>query len=142
MSSNPILSVIGEIFRPFAELVDNLHTSKEEKIELRNKAMQIQTALTLRAIRMQESLTEAQARIIEAEAKGESWLQRNWRPLTMLTFLTLIVCDVYGWLEFRLSERAWDVLELGLGGYVIGRSVEKVVDRVGLKASDFTGNKK
>lgn len=52
-------------------------------------------------------------------------MQRNWRPITMLTFLVLVVGDALGLLPFRLAEQAWDLLQLGMGGYVIGRSVEK-----------------
>jgi len=51
----------------------------------------------------------------------------------MLTFLALVVCDSFGWLAFRLSEEAWALLKIGLGGYVVGRSVEKVVPTLGGK---------
>ena len=48
----------------------------------------------------------------------------------MLTFLGLVVLDQTGMLAFRLAEEAWYLLQLGLGGYVVGRSVEKVVPSV------------
>lgn len=72
----------------------------------------------------------SQIRIIEAEAKGQSWLQRNWRPITMLTFLVLVVCDSFGFLKFRLSNEAWILLQIGLGGYVVGRTGEKIVEKI------------
>ncbi len=74
----------------------------------------------------EKTLAESRSRIIEAEAKGHGVLQRNWRPITMLTFLLLVVCDAFGLLAFRLAEQAWTLLQIGLGGYVVGRSVEKV----------------
>lgn len=70
---------------------------------------------------------------IIAEANGESWLQRNWRPLTMITFVSLVVAT---WLGFTtgiseaLQLRLMDIIELGLGGYVIGRSAEKIAPAI------------
>jgi len=42
----------------------------------------------------------------------------------------LVCLDTMGWTTFRLSEEAWRLLEIGLGGYVVGRSVEKVVPHI------------
>lgn len=61
----------------------------------------------------------------------ESWLQRNWRPLSMLIFVVLMALDAAGILPNRLSDRAWDVMELVIGGYVLGRSAEKIARRFG-----------
>jgi hypothetical protein len=122
-----IIGFLGNAFKPATELIDNLHTSDEEKLLLRNEFMKLQNI-------MNSKLLEVQAKIITSEQAG-SVLQRNWRPVAMITFLFLIVCDVFGLLEFRLSDNAWDLLKLGLGGYVVGRSVEKVVPSIlgGLK---------
>ena len=48
----------------------------------------------------------------------------------MLTFLVLVVCDSFGLLKFRLCNEAWTLLQIGLGGYVIGRTGEKIVDKI------------
>jgi hypothetical protein len=45
----------------------------------------------------------------------------------MLTFLILVVCDSFDLLAFRLADEAWLLLQIGLGGYVVGRSVEKII---------------
>lgn len=91
----------------------------------------------------QERMTvlQGQVSIITAEASSESWLASNWRPLMMLTFGALIVARWFGWAAPNLSEaeyiKLWSIVELGLGGYVIGRSVEKIIPSVtdALKAS-------
>jgi hypothetical protein len=44
----------------------------------------------------------------------------------MVTFLMLVVCDSFGILAFRLSSEAWLLLQIGLGGYVVRRSGEKI----------------
>ena len=81
-----------------------------------------------KVIDYETKLLEAKASIITSEAQGASWMQRNWRPITMLTFLVLVVCDSFGLLAFRLATEAWLLLQIGLGGYVTGRSAEKIVD--------------
>jgi len=122
-----ILGFLGDIFKPAAELVDNLHTSVEEKMALKNEIIKTQNTFAGKILDYETKLMDAKANIIMAEATGQSWLQRNWRPVTMLTFLILVALDAFGLLPFRLAAEAWALLKIGLGGYVIGRSVEKAV---------------
>lgn len=72
---------------------------------------------------------EARTSIILAEAKG-GWLQRNWRPLMMVFFAVLIGAHWFGFTPENLTEDQisdmYDLVKLGIGGYVVGRSVEKV----------------
>jgi hypothetical protein len=76
----------------------------------------------------------AKAAIVQTEAASEHWLAACWRPLLMLTFGGLIVARWFGWAAPDLSQaeylKLWDIVELGLGGYVIGRSAEKIVPSV------------
>lgn len=82
--------------------------------------------------RLQQFLTvfAAQADIVKTEAASQHWLAANWRPLLMLTFGALIVARWFGLAAPNLSEaeylKLWDIVQFGLGGYVVGRSVEKV----------------
>ena len=131
-----ILSFVGEIFRPAAELIDNLHTSDKERLELKQKMFEMQLKTYDKATEYESQLLKAQSDIISAEAAGQSWMQRNWRPLTMLTFLFLVVMDSFGWLPFRLASEAWTLLQIGLGGYVVGRSVEKIAPQLGKKKGE------
>jgi len=121
-----ILSFIGEIFKPAAKLIDDLHTSDEEKLTLKNKLTVIQNEMHSKVIDYETKLLASQSSIIIAEASGQSWMQSSWRPLTMLTFLGLVVFDSFGWLANPLATEAWTLLQIGLGGYVTGRSIEKV----------------
>jgi hypothetical protein len=54
----------------------------------------------------------------------------SFLPITMITFLFLVVMDSFGLLSFRLSGDVWLLLQIGLGGYVVGRSGEKIVERM------------
>lgn len=88
----------------------------------------------------QKELENAASQIVRTEAASPHWLAANWRPLTMLTFVSLIVARWFGFAAPELHEseyaKLWSIVELGLGGYVIGRSVEKVTPVVmeGLRA--------
>ena len=125
-----VLSFISEIFKPAAELIDNLHTSEEERLEIKQKMFELQVNAFNKAEEYEQELLKAKASIVMAEAQGASWIQRNWRPITMLTFLVLVVADSFGLLAFRLANEAWTLLQIGLGGYVVGRSAEKIVPKV------------
>lgn len=74
------------------------------------------------------------AEIVKAEAQSEHWLAASWRPITMLTFVALIVARWFGWAAPDLSEaeylKLWSIVEFGLGGYVVGRSVEKIAPTI------------
>jgi hypothetical protein len=76
----------------------------------------------------------ARADIIKAEAASESWLAQSWRPILMLTFGALIVARWLGFAAPGISQeeilKLWEIVQLGLGGYVIGRSVEKIVPSI------------
>lgn len=81
-------------------------------------------------------LTEMTARadIVKAEASSENWLAASWRPILMLVFGGLIVARWFGWATPQLSEaeylKLWSIVEFGIGGYVVGRSVEKTIPTV------------
>ena len=79
-------------------------------------------------------LNAAAADIIKTEAASSHWLASNWRPLTMIVFVLLIVARWFGWAAPGLSEaeylKLWSIVEFGLGGYVIGRSVEKIAPTI------------
>ena len=126
-----IFNFISEIFKPAAKLIDDLHTSDEEKLTLKNKLTVIQNQMHSKIIDYETKPLASQTSIITAEANGQSLIQRNWRPITMLTFLALVVCDSFGWLANPLASEAWTLLQIGLGGYVAGRSVEKVMNKKG-----------
>ena len=113
-----------------AKVIDDVHTSDEEKLQLKAKMFELEGALAAKVMDYESKLIENKAKVITAEAQGASWMQRNWRPITMLTFLGLVVADTFGLTEFRLSTEAWDLLKIGLGGYVVGRSAEKIVPKL------------
>lgn len=124
-----VFSFISNIFEPAVKLIDEIHTSDEEKLKLQSQIKAVENELLAKVIDYESKLLEGKTAIISAEATGQSWMQRNWRPITMLTFLLLVVCDSFGWLPSPLAGDAWTLLQIGLGGYVAGRSAEKMTQQ-------------
>ncbi len=122
-----IFNFISNIFKPAVDLIDELHTSDEEKLQMQSILKKVENDFNSKILEYESRLMEAQSSIIRSEADGQSWLQRSWRPIVMLSFLLLVICDSFGLLAFRLADQAWTLLQIGLGGYVIGRSAEKII---------------
>lgn len=100
------------------KILDKIFPDPTERANAKAKLLELENQGELAEL-------DSTMKILLAEMSG-SWLQRNWRPITMLTFLVLVCCDSFGLLAFRLAEQAWVLLQIGLGGYTIGRSAEKV----------------
>lgn len=119
---------LSAITGPLFGVIDKAITDKDEAARLKHE---IQTQL----IDAENSALKAQMQVVLAEAAGESWLQRNWRPILMLTIVAIIgnnyllapyLSAMFGvGLYLDLPERLWDLMTLGVGGYVAGRTVDK-----------------
>lgn len=137
-----ILNPIKGLIKPVANLIDELHTSSEEKGQLSNALAALQFGIAekvigyqLKVLEYEGKLAESRRDVIVAEAQGESWLQRNWRPTLMLTFGYIIAhnhifAPMFGLAYLEIPEKMWTLLSLGIGGYIVGRSGEKVVPKI------------
>ena len=125
-----IADIVSGIFKPIADVVEHVTVSGDEKAALQTAVLGGQLNAAKAVTDYEQQLLQGQSDAIKAEAQGNGVLQRNWRPITMLTFLGLVVCDSFGWLHSPLAPQAWQLLQIGLGGYVVGRSVEKVAPSV------------
>ncbi len=120
-----VTAVAGPLLKGLFDVVD-------QAVENKDQAAQIKSVLQQKVLDGQMKEIEAAANIIVAEAQGESWLQRNWRPLLMCLFGVIIannyvVVPLFGTPSAEIPPDMWDLLKLGVGGYVVGRSVEKGV---------------
>lgn len=127
-----ITEMVAGIFKPAAELVDELHTSKEEKLNAKAKLLEVQAACLQTALDYEKSTFEARANIIAKEA--EHPIAGIWRPILMLTFGGLIVGRFLGFEADAMSPdeyvEMWGLLKVGIGGYIAARSTEKIVKTV------------
>ena len=124
-----ISGIISNLFNPLASIIDSMTTSDDEKFKVKKELSKIQSDISIKLLDYEKQMVIAKSSVVQSEVSGQSWLQRNWRPITMLTFLVLVVLDSLGLLAFRLAPEAWTLLQIGMGGYVIGRSAEKVLPK-------------
>lgn len=111
--------LVGEI----TSAVSTLSVSSKEK-------KQIEANLLAAIARQEEALHQNRAAIVTTEAQG-NWLQRSWRPIIMLVFAAIVLAGTFLDLPILAdTSRFWDLLEIGIGGYVIGRSAEKITGRL------------
>ena len=138
------LGGITGLFKTAGDIVDNLHTSDEERLSLKNAFVELQGSVIGDVLEYQKSLNDAQATIITAEAQGKSWIQRSWRPITMLTFVVIVLMRWFG-LTVDVPESVevelMSLIKIGLGGYVAGRSVEKVTEIASGALKDYAKTK-
>ena len=116
----------ADLVKGVGGVIDNLHTSKEEKLEAERK---IKELIANYEVEMEKNITSRW----EADLKSDSWLSKNVRPLTLVF---LIVCTMLlifidaGALNFEVKSSWVDLLQLVLitviGAYFGGRSLEKV----------------
>ena len=122
----------GNVVKDVLSGLDGLFTSKEEQIKAENVIKKI---LAEKELELQKMQTE----IIVTEAKG-NWIQRSWRPVLMLAFgfIVIYVKFIGPLFDLRIPElemEFWELLKIGIGGYVVGRSAEKI-------SKNITVNKK
>lgn len=122
-----IQALIPSLVPILGKVVGNLFPDPAEKAKAEAEVMR-------QLLSAQAEIEKAASEIIRTEAASEHWLAANWRPLTMLTFVVLIVARWFGWAAPNLSEaeyiKLWSIVEFGLGGYVVGRSVEKIAPSI------------
>ncbi|MBO9484130.1 3TM-type holin [Salinisphaera sp. G21_0] len=99
-----------------------------------DKAAQAKNQLVDMAVKGELDELAQRAGVIKAEAQGDGCLQRSWRPIVMLVFTALIVARWLGWSAPDLSEavelKLFSIVQIGLGGYIASRGIEKVADKI------------
>ena len=126
--------LIGGLLDAGLKVLDRVLPDPAQKAAAQLELLKLQQAGEFRVLEADLQLALSRADIIKTEAASSHWLAANWRPILMLTFGGLIVARWFGWAAPNLSQdeylKLWDIVEFGLGGYVIGRSVEKVAPSI------------
>ena len=129
-----LIAPIAGLFTKALGIVDKYIPDKDLAAKLK---AELEATMLRLAQEQLLTLLKGQIDIVLAEVKGESWLQRNWRPILMLTSITIIannyIIAPYIGLFFpdkelilELPGGLWALLNLGVGGYIAGRTVEKL----------------
>tara|TARA_R110000796_G_scaffold41855_4_gene103788 strand:+ start:1323 stop:1718 length:396 start_codon:yes stop_codon:yes gene_type:complete len=114
----------GGVISEVTKVIDELFTSDEERLHAKNEILKV---LKDQQLELQRLQTE----IIVAEANG-NWLQRSWRPMLMLAFGFIVIyvkfiAPLFSLPIPPLENEFWNLLQIGIGGYVIGRTGEKMI---------------
>ncbi len=130
-----LASMISGLIGGVGKVLDDMHTSREEKDAARATFMRIQGEILTKVAEFESKLVDAQASIVVAEAKSQSWTARNWRPLLMLSFAYMInhnyvIAPILGLEVLELPPKLWGLLSIGIGGYVGARTFEKITPEI------------
>ena len=116
----------GELVKSVGGVIDNLHTSKEEKLEAEQK---IKELIASYEVQMEKEISSRW----NADMKSDSWLSKNVRPLVLVFLVVSTVLMIFidaGVISFNVEAKWTDLLQLVLitviGAYFGGRSLEKV----------------
>jgi len=116
----------GELIKNVGGVIDNLHTSAEEKVDAERK---IKDMILGYEAEMQKQVTERW----KMDMNSDSWLSKNIRPLVLVFLVVTTVLLVFidaGVITFQVQDKWTDLLQLVLitviGAYFGGRSLEKV----------------
>ena len=136
----------AELVKGVGGVIDNLHTSKEEKLEAERKVKEL---LANYEVQMEKEISSRW----NADMKSDSWLSKNVRPLVLVFLVVSTVLMIFidaGTIKFVVEDKWTDLLQLVLitviGAYFGGRSLEKVKKdksdrRYVEKSSDIGGGK-
>jgi hypothetical protein len=115
-----------ELIKGVGGVIDNLHTSKEEKLEAERK---IQTLIANHEVEMEKTITDRW----KSDMASDSWLSKNVRPAVLIFLVVSTVLMIFidaGTINFVVEDKWTDLLQLVLitviGAYFGGRSLEKV----------------
>lgn len=125
-----LIELVAGVFKPAVELIDELHTSEEERLKEKARILDAQVVAIDAVLSYEKEAFKARSDIVKAEAQSEHVLAAIWRPLTMLCFCALAVGDALGLLPNPLASEAWTLLQIGIGGYVVSRGGEKIAKSV------------
>ena len=116
----------ADLVKGVGGVIDNLHTSKEEKLAAETK---IKELIASHQAKMEQNITDRWS----ADMNSDSWLSKNVRPLVLIFLVVCTVLMIFidaGTISFTVEEKWTDLLQLVLitviGAYFGGRSLEKV----------------
>ena len=125
-----------------APLAKILFSTVEKAIPDKDLQEKLKSQLQTQLLQSHTQELTAAAKIIEAEAKA-GWFASSWRPLLMYVLIFILVWNyVIGpvvkiftgaVISFELPGDVWGLLQIGLGGYVVGRSAESVARTIANK---------
>ena len=117
-----IFELIASIFTPAAKLIDELVTSDEERLKLRNELAKIERDVKLKTIDLETEIVKARTSVIVAESASQSWITRSWRPICALLLVGYVTVGPL--IGYPPPSDVYAILQVFLSVYAGGRSLE------------------
>ena len=127
MGLNP-LKLIGAALNPIGAVLDLIGIKGSDRDKVDIVLGQAQNEISLERLELERTLIEGQTAAVVAEAKADSVLTRTWRPIIMLSFAAVVVWSVL--MGVDIPPTLMVPINIGLGGYIGGRTVEKVAPAI------------
>ena|SRR2546428_5801826 len=142
-----VFGAVGGLINGVKDIFSQKLTNDADKIDASVKLGELQLQVQQALLGADTQFAQAQQAVIVAEAQSGSWLPRNIRPLSLLTFLCVIVYQGVFVSIFKLPSvnlsavppQMWNLFYIGFGGYIVGRSVEKAVSNWGSNGTSSSG---
>ena len=131
-----IIGGITGLFNSIFGGIDSISTSDEERLEWKTKMMALQRDILHETFELEKMYVKAQSTVLTAELQHGNVLTRSWRPVTMLIFVGFVVWFGIGTAynipvpSVPFMDNMMGLVKLGLGGYIVGRSGEKIAVNV------------
>ena len=136
-----MLQMLGAV----APLAKILFSTIEKSVPDKDLQAKLKSDLQTKLLQSNTQELQAAAKIIEAEAKA-GWFASSWRPLLMYVMIFILIINyiiapmvkaVFGVsIGFELPTDVFTLLQIGLGGYVVGRSAESVARTIANKPKE------
>ena len=119
----------SELVKGVGGVIDNLHTSDEERLAAEQKVKEL---VSNYEIEMEKNITERW----KMDMQSDSWLSKNIRPLVLVFLVVSTVLLIFidaGAISFTVQDKWTDLLQLVLitviGAYFGGRTLEKKIKK-------------
>ncbi len=127
------MGILSTVLSPVLGVIDKFVLDKD-------KANELKVHMQGELLKLESEIVKEQGSIIRAEANGQSWLQRNWRPILMLVIVAIVannfliapILQMFGapMVILELPSELYDLMTIGVGGYIVGRSGEKIASNL------------
>lgn len=126
---------LTEIMKGASDIIGRFVADPDKKIAASQELAKLQMDFQSKVLQADVDWAKAQADVIKTEIQSDSWMGKNWRPILMLTFTyiilhTFVLAPLFSLKSVLIPDEMWTLLKIGMGGYIIGRSVEKIVPGV------------
>lgn len=126
------IPIVGKILGGVLDIVDDAVEDKDHANDIKANLTEVFEQADLTKF---TALVEGQTKVLLGEIQGQSWMQRNWRPVLMLTIVAIVANNyiLYPYLSLftskavvlDLPDKLYNLMSIGVGGYIVGRSAEK-----------------